>query len=103
MPNTDHSIAFWESAAIYFRNDKNVIFDIFNEPYPDRAPGANNPWGCLKDGGWCAGIGYQVAGMQSLVDAIRNKGVNNVIMVSGLAYSNDLSKWLDYVPSDPQN
>lgn len=40
--------------------------------------------------------------MQSLVDAVRRKGANNPIIVGGLAYSNDLSKWLEYVPYDPQ-
>ena len=37
------------------------------------------------------------------MNAIRNKGAANVLMIGGLAYSNDLSKWLDYVPRDPLN
>lgn len=58
MPNTDHSIAFWEQVANYFKNDKDVIFDIFNEPYPDRMSMYGDHWGCLKNGGTCDGIDY---------------------------------------------
>ena len=36
MPNLDHSVDFWKSCASYFKNQPNVMFDIFNEPYPDR-------------------------------------------------------------------
>ena len=39
--------------------------------------------------------------MQHLVDAVRSVGAKNVILVGGLAYSNDLSQWLKWVPSDP--
>jgi hypothetical protein len=48
-----------------------------------------------------ANTGYEVAGMQDLVDAIRDTGAKNSILVGGLAYSNDLSQWLTYKPTDP--
>ena len=35
MPNKEHSIAFWQSCASYFKDKHNVIFDLFNEPYPN--------------------------------------------------------------------
>src|SRR5436305_8287806 len=35
MADEDHSPAFWRSLATYFENDHHVIFDLFNEPYPD--------------------------------------------------------------------
>lgn len=44
---------------------------------------AASGWTCWRDGGTCPGIGYQVAGFQSLV--------------------NDVSQWLTYKPTDPQN
>jgi endoglucanase len=39
--------------------------------------------------------------MRDLIDAIRGTGAKNVILAGGLAYSNDLSQWLTYKPSDP--
>lgn len=39
--------------------------------------------------------------MQDLIDTIRETGATNVILAGGLAYSNDLSQWLTYKPSDP--
>jgi hypothetical protein len=44
-----------------------------------------------------------VAGFQTLVDSVRATGASNVIMLGGLAYSNDLSQWLNYRPTDPLN
>ncbi|MHC0428934.1 cellulase family glycosylhydrolase [Streptomyces sp. O3] len=102
MPNARYTPAFWTSVASAFKDDPAVVFDLFNEPYPDRA--TNTPeqaWTCWRDGGDCPGIGYEVAGMQSLVDAVRDTGAENVILVSGLAYANDLSQWPSYAPSDP--
>jgi len=57
-------------------------------------------WTCWRDGGDC-GIGYQVAGMQSLLTAVRHTGATNPVLLGGLAYANDLSQWLSYRPSDP--
>jgi hypothetical protein len=44
-----------------------------------------------------------VAGFQSLVNAVRGTGATNVVMIGGLAYSNDLTQWLAFKPSDPLN
>jgi len=41
-----------------------------------------------------------VAGFQSLVNAVRVTGATNVILLGGLAYSNDLTQWLQYKPTD---
>ncbi|MGX4688859.1 cellulase family glycosylhydrolase [Streptomyces sp. JNUCC 63] len=102
MPDAQYTPSFWSSVASTFKNDQAVVFDLFNEPYPDRATaGLTDAWKCWRDGGTCPGIGYQVAGMQSLVNAIRGTGAENVILAGGLAYSNDLGQWLTYRPSDP--
>ena len=37
-------------------------------------------------------IGYQVAGMQSLVNVIRSTGATNIIGLGGIAYSNSLAQ-----------
>ncbi|MGW4817530.1 cellulase family glycosylhydrolase [Streptomyces sp. NPDC004227] len=102
MPDAQYTPSFWSSVASTFKGDQAVVFDLFNEPYPDRATSSlTDAWKCWRDGGTCPGIGYPVAGMQSLVDAIRGAGAKNVILVGGLAYSNDLGQWLTYRPSDP--
>jgi hypothetical protein len=41
--------------------------------------------------------------MQTLVTTIRNAGANNTILLSGLAYANDMTGWLQNVPYDPSN
>ncbi|MFD1662368.1 cellulose binding domain-containing protein [Streptomyces caeni] len=102
MPDAQYTPSFWASVASTFKDDPAVAFDLFNEPYPDRATTtATQAWQCWRDGGTCPGIGYEVAGMQDLVDAVRGTGATNVILAGGLAYSNDLSQWLTYRPDDP--
>jgi endoglucanase len=41
--------------------------------------------------------------MQTLVDTVRATGANNVIMLGGLLFANDLSEWLQYEPKDPDH
>jgi hypothetical protein len=41
--------------------------------------------------------------MQSMLTAVRSAGANNFVLLGGLEYSNDLSKWLQYEPTDPLN
>ncbi|WP_411149984.1 cellulase family glycosylhydrolase [Streptomyces sp. A30] len=102
MPGMQYTPSFWTSVANTFKDDPTVVFDLFNEPYPDRAtPTTSQAWQCWRDGGTCPGIGYEVAGMQDLVDSVRNTGAKNLILAGGLAYSNDLSQWLAHKPTDP--
>lgn len=104
MPDAQYAPTFWKSVAGTFKGNDAVILDLFNEPYPERATGdATSGWTCWRDGGTCTGIPYQVAGFQSLVDTVRATGATNVIMIGGLAYSNDASQWLQYKPKDPLN
>nr|WP_208618196.1 cellulose binding domain-containing protein [Streptomyces antibioticus] len=102
MPDMRYSPSFWSSVASTFKDDQAAVFDLFNEPYPDRAASsATDAWKCWRDGGTCPGISYEVAGMQDLVDSVRATGAKNVIMAGGLAYSNDLGQWTAYEPTDP--
>jgi hypothetical protein len=106
MPDSAQSVPFWSSVASTFKGNNAVIFDLFNEPYPDRALSSETAaWQCWLNGGssCTAGISYPVAGMQTLVNAVRSAGASNVIMLGGLAYSNDLTQWLTYKPTDPDN
>ncbi|MGC9664982.1 cellulose binding domain-containing protein [Planosporangium sp. 12N6] len=104
MPDAQYAPAFWTGVANAFKGNDAVILDLFNEPYPERATGdTTSGWKCWRDGGTCPGISYQVAGFQRLVDTVRATGATNVIMIGGLAYSNDLTQWLQYKPTDSRN
>ena len=76
MPDAAQSIPFWRSVASTFKGNDAVIFDLFNEPYPERADNGNQAeaWQCWRGGKNCAGIAYRVAGMQALVSAVRSTG-----------------------------
>ncbi len=94
MADADHSPAFWSSVATAFKSDPGVIFDLYNEPH-------DISWACWRDGCTTSG-GWQAAGMQSLVDAVRSTGATQPIMLSGLNWAGDLSAWNQWVPNDPQ-
>jgi endoglucanase len=101
MPDAQYAPQFWTGVANAFKGANAVVFDLFNEPYPERATGnTTTGWTCWRDGGTCPGISYPVAGFQSLVNSVRATGATNVIMLGGLAYSNDASQWLQYKPTD---
>jgi hypothetical protein len=104
MPDTAQSVPFWTSVATAFKGNDAVVFDLFNEPYPDIATGSETQgWQCWRDGGSaCApGLSYPVAGMQTLVNTVRATGADNVIMLGGLTWSNDMTQWLSHKPADP--
>lgn len=94
MADADHSPTFWREVSARFASNGMVIFDLFNEPH-------DISWWCWRDGGTCAGVPYQVAGMQTLVQAVRSTGSTNVLMLSGMQWGSDVSQWLAFVPSDP--
>jgi endoglucanase len=124
MPDADHSVAFWQSVAETFAGNPAVVFDVFNEPFDPTDPksgddpnaGDQVSWDCWENGGCSTaaytdnGTGtvrtatkYQVAGMQTLVTAIRNAGATQPVMVGGLDYANDLTQWATHAPDDPLN
>jgi len=55
MPDRDHSVAFWQSVATTFKSNSSVLFDLFNEPYPDSNRSTTAAWTCWRDGGTCPG------------------------------------------------
>jgi hypothetical protein len=107
MVDADHGLDFWRSVATSFKDARDVVFDLYNEPYVDRTNAATtDPWACWLHG--CTitqGLGvtgsFPSVGAQDLVDAVRATGASNVLMMGGLAYANDLSGWLAHEPSDP--
>ncbi len=101
MPNRDHTPTFWQQVASAYANAPNVAFDLYNEPYPDSNQNTPAAWSCWRDGGTCAGVSYTAAGMQELVNVVRDTGAQNVILVGGVQYANALGSWLAYRPRDP--
>jgi endoglucanase len=98
------AVTFWRSVAQTFASDQSVIFDLFNEPYAadiGTMPRSQS-WNCWLSGGpACRGLGYQAAGMQQLVDAVRAAGAHNVVLASADSYARDLAGWLAHAPKDP--
>jgi endoglucanase len=100
-PDASHALDFWRSVARRYGGDRAVLFDLYNEPN-------DIGWGCLRDGcrithdGYSSDVPhYRSAGTQRLVKAIRRAGAKNVIMVPGLDFTSNLSRWLHYRPHDP--
>ncbi len=91
-PDREHSPAFWTSVATTFQSNPDVFFGVWGEP--------TVTWSCFLNG--CSNeAGYQTAGSQQLVNAIRGVGATQPIAVPGIDYANDLSQWLAYEPADP--
>lgn len=94
MADETHAPAFWASVASYFKEDHAVLFDLFNEP-------KGISWSCWLNG-CVAPRGYQTAGMQQLVDVVREAGATQPIMAGGLESASELGNgWLDNHPVDP--
>ena len=101
MPDRDHAPTFWAQVASAYKDNSGVLFDLFGEPYPDDNRDTPAAWACWRDGGACPGLGYTAAGMQELLQAVRDAGAPNVVLLAGVGYGNPLSRWLTYAPSDP--
>lgn len=99
MPD-ENSLTFWLSVAEAYKNHPNVLFGLYNEPY-------DVSWSVWKNGGEVSEtlpvsggikretIKYKAVGMQTLIDAIRGIGANNIVIVGGLDWGFDLSRVTD--------
>ncbi|MEV6415767.1 glycoside hydrolase family 5 protein [Kribbella sp. NPDC051718] len=103
MPSRIYSAMYWRSVAATFKNNPAVMFDLFNEPYPDKNRDTTAAWKCVRDGGTCPGVNFVTAGMQELVLIVRAAGAKNVILVPGPEYAGSLRRWLEFKPVDPAN
>ena len=129
MPDQDHSPAFWQSVATTFKSDPAVVFDLFNEPYDPTDPRSGDDqnasdkvsWNCWETGRkrarrrqpcFTAAYNekraktstYQVAGMQTLLNAVRATGATQPVMVGGSRLrQRPRPSWADHAPDDPLN
>lgn len=102
MPDRD-SVTFWQQMATVYKNYRNVLFELYNEPHL-----AGNNWSCWRNG--CAvkddysgatghdhnRYSYQAAGMQTLLDTVRQAGANNLVIVAGMDWGYNLSQLPTY-------
>jgi hypothetical protein len=107
MPDS-HSIAFWSQVAAAFRSNRSVLFDLFNEPWPDDQSLSTAAWKCWLNGG-CrlpsqnGGMTYKAVGMNQLIQAVRGAGARNIVLAGGLNFASSLAEWLRYEPTDPDH
>ena len=109
MPNRDHSPDFWRSVAETFKDDEHVVFEPYNEPFPYSNADSNPAWDCWLNG--CevdlavrageTSVPYMAAGVQELVNAIRETGARNLVLLGGVQYSHALTQWRERRPNDP--
>ncbi len=116
MPDAE-SLLFWRSVATAYQHNPSVMFDAFNEPY-SRYDATDDlvfdlTWSCWRDGGCTAPVEddrtatngertYPVQGMAAVVEEIRAAGAQQPVLLGGLDYANDLSRWREFAPDDDQ-
>jgi hypothetical protein len=106
MPDVDHSVTFWQQVAADYKDNGSVIFDLFNEPNLGSAATQAQQYQCWKNGstsassGDCTMITFAVAGMQTLLTAVRQAGATNLVLLGGTGDAGFLDLWPQYVPTD---
>jgi hypothetical protein len=116
MADSDHSLAFWTSVATIYQGYSNVLFELFNEPFLD-FDFTGDAWAYMMRGagglfsGFPATSGsgnwqnvkraWSIASYQAMLNAVRDTGAHNVVLVGTIQYSQDLSGWLANMPTDP--
>jgi endoglucanase len=92
MANMDHSLDFWESVAGQFKDNPAVLYDLYNEPHDISDE-------CWRDG--CTVDGWEAAGMQDLIDAVRSTGATQPVIVTCNGWGNGCGGYLGHMPTDP--
>lgn len=116
MANRDHSLAFWTSVANTFKSNPAVLFELFNEPFMNFGFSGNS-WEYMMKGTGGEFTSYPatsntgswkevkrpwaIASYQAMLNTVRATGATNVVLVGSMQYSQDLSRWLQYRPTDP--
>ncbi len=123
MADTDHSVTFWSQVASTFALTPSVVFDLFNEPFVGGIRPTASDWACWLNGcsvsytpnGSSTNVSYQAAGMQQLLNTVRNAGATQPVMIGGLNWAADpcgvhdaggnggTCTWLADEPNDPDH
>lgn len=80
---------FWEYMAPRFANDTHVIFELFNEPINNTFGSEVDNWLSVRDD------------MQTWIDIVRTYAPNNLILVAGPNWSQEIGPAASYPVSDP--
>jgi endoglucanase len=93
MADADNTPDFWASVAERFKDNPAVLYDLYNEPHDI----SDACWrdGCTTSEGW------EAAGMQDLIDAVRSTGATQPVIVTCNGWGNGCGGWLDHRPTDP--
>jgi hypothetical protein len=99
MADADHAPDFWRSVATAYRDDRSVLFDLYNEPH-------GIGWECWEHG--CTArdkrVGtYEAAGMRELVAAVRSTGARQPLLLGGTEWARNPDGWLAHLPPDPHH
>jgi hypothetical protein len=99
MPDAD-SLTFWRQVAGIYSSYSNVLFELFNEPHPPS-------WSCwlsactitdkaYSDDCQCVKtLAFASVGMQAIVNAVRNMGATNLVLVAGMDCGFNLNVWCE--------
>jgi mannose/cellobiose epimerase-like protein (N-acyl-D-glucosamine 2-epimerase family) len=94
MPDRN-SLAFWKDLAATYKDHPAVLFDLYNEPH-------HVSWEVWQKGGRVTErnprtrtqLTFEAVGMQALLEAVRQSGAKNVVVVGGLDWAYDMSGFL---------
>ncbi|HET9895854.1 MAG TPA: cellulase family glycosylhydrolase [Streptosporangiaceae bacterium] len=88
---TRPTVAFWRDLSRVYGRDRQVIFDLFNQPrlFMEAACGNNDDWTFWHRGGIFRGKAY--LGMQTLVNDVRADGAKNLLWAEGPCFANSLN------------
>ena len=112
MAASDHAPDFWRSVATTFKSSPAVIFELFNEPFVGEwsTTGGASAALRIRDGGTAANfmgptgtaaLSWSLAGMQSLLDAVRSTGATNLVLVGSDSWSQQVADATATLPVDP--
>jgi hypothetical protein len=95
LPDAEHAPDFWRSLATEYRDDRGVLFDLYNEPH-------DVSWKCWELG--CEANDkyfgeYLAVGMQALVETVRSTGARQPLMLGGLNWASDRAAGSPTVPA----
>lgn len=74
MPG-DSAVRAWKEIALSFVNDPGVMFELFDEPCGTTKPEDRAKW---------------AAGTQAIINALRQMGAKNILLVDGLHYARSI-------------
>jgi hypothetical protein len=104
MPSARSAPAFWRSVGRTFRRSPGVLFDLYNEP--NRVGWSCWLHGCrIRAGRTPEGArygAYRAAGMGRLLRELRSTGARQPVLLAGIRWSLNISRWVRYRPRDPR-